>query len=64
MARLVERPTRSERERLHPDAGRVEPGLAAELADAVAALEELETRDLTALLARAGERKTTKGAVR
>jgi len=42
----------------------VEPGLAAELADAVAALEELETRDLTALLARAGERKTTKGAVR
>jgi 2-methylcitrate dehydratase len=42
----------------------VEPGLAAELADAVAALEELETRDLTALLARAGERDTTKGAVR
>ena len=42
----------------------VEPELAAELADAVAALEELETRDLTALLARAGERKTTKGAVR
>ena len=42
----------------------VKPGLAAELADAVAALEELETRDLTALLARAGERKTTKGAVR
>ena len=42
----------------------VEPGLAAELADAVAALEELETRDLTALLARAGERETTKGAVR
>jgi 2-methylcitrate dehydratase len=42
----------------------VEPELAAELADAVAALEELETRDLTALLARAGERETTKGAVR
>jgi hypothetical protein len=42
----------------------VEPELAAELADAVAALEELETRDLTALLARAGEREATKGAVR
>lgn len=42
----------------------VEPELAAELADSVAALEELETRDLTALLARAGERETTKGAVR
>jgi 2-methylcitrate dehydratase len=42
----------------------VEPELAAELADAVATLEELETRDLTALLARAGERETTKGAVR
>ena len=42
----------------------VEPELAAELADAVAALEELETRDLTALLARAGARETTKGAVR
>jgi len=42
----------------------VEPELAAELADAIAALEELETRDLTALLARAGEREATKGAVR
>ena len=45
-------------------ATRVEPALAAELAEAVAALDELETRDLTALLARAGARETTKGAVR
>ena len=49
-------------ERLAADA--VEPELAAELAEAVAALDELQTRDLTALLARAGERETTKGAVR
>jgi 2-methylcitrate dehydratase len=42
----------------------VEPGLAAELAETVRALDELETRDLTALLARAGARETTKGAVR
>ena len=41
---------------------RVEPGLDAELADTVWALDELETRDLTALLARAGVRETTKGA--
>jgi 2-methylcitrate dehydratase len=38
--------------------------LAAELAEAVEALDELETRDLTAILARAGARETTKGAVR
>jgi 2-methylcitrate dehydratase len=44
-------------------AGAFEPGVAAELAGAVAALDELETRDLTALLARAGERET-KGAMR
>ena len=49
-------------ERLAADA--VEPELAAELAEAVAALDELETRDLTALLARAGARETTKGAAR
>jgi 2-methylcitrate dehydratase len=42
----------------------VEPELAAELAEAVSALEELETRDLTAILARAGARATTEGAVR
>jgi 2-methylcitrate dehydratase len=37
---------------------------AAELAEAVAALDELETRDLTALLAGAGVGETTKGAAR
>jgi 2-methylcitrate dehydratase len=45
-------------------AGAVDPELAAELADAVAALDELATRDLTALLARAGPQQTTRGAVR
>jgi 2-methylcitrate dehydratase len=45
-------------------AGRVEPRLTAELAETVRGLDQLETRDLTALLARAGARKTTKGAVR
>lgn len=40
------------------------PELAAEVADAVAALDELETRDLTALLARVGAREMTKGATR
>jgi 2-methylcitrate dehydratase len=45
-------------------AGRIEPRLATELAQTVRALDELETRDLTALLARAGARETTKGAVR
>jgi 2-methylcitrate dehydratase len=45
-------------------AATVEPDHAAELADAVAALDELETRDLTALLARAGTRVLTKGAAR
>jgi 2-methylcitrate dehydratase len=44
--------------------GPVEPGPAAELADAVQALDELDTRDLTTLLARAGAREKTKGAVR
>ena len=43
-------------------AGRVEPDLAAELAETVAVLDELQTRDLTTLLARAGARETTKGA--
>ena len=42
----------------------VELELAAEIVDAVAALDELETRDLTALLARAHARETTKGAAR
>ncbi|MGH3022608.1 MAG: MmgE/PrpD family protein [Gaiellaceae bacterium] len=45
-------------------AGRVDPGVAAELADTVAVLDELETRDLTTLLARAGARETTKGGLR
>jgi 2-methylcitrate dehydratase len=45
-------------------AGAVEPGLATELAETVSALDELETRDLTAILERAGARETTKGAVR
>ena len=45
-------------------AGAVEPELAAELAETVWALDELETRDLTAILARAGARETTKGALR
>jgi hypothetical protein len=45
-------------------AGRVEPRLAAELAETVRVLDELETRDLTTLLARAGAGETTKGAVR
>ncbi len=45
-------------------AGRVEPELAAELAEAVESLDELETRDLTAILARAGAAATTEGAVR
>ena len=49
-------------ERLTADA--VEPGRATQLAEAVAALDELETRDLTTLLAHAGERETTKGAAR
>jgi 2-methylcitrate dehydratase len=45
-------------------AGAVEPALAAELAETVWALDELETRDLTATLARAGARAATEGAVR
>jgi 2-methylcitrate dehydratase len=45
-------------------AAALEPEAAAELADAVAALDELETRELTALLVRAGARETTKGASR
>jgi 2-methylcitrate dehydratase len=49
-------------ERLAADA--VEPELAAELAEALWALDELETRDLTAILARAGARATTEGALR
>ena len=42
---------------------RLDPGLASELADMVWSLEELETRDLTALLARVGAPETVKGAV-
>jgi 2-methylcitrate dehydratase len=42
----------------------VEPELATELAEAVLTLDELETRELTAILARAGARATTEGAVR
>ena len=42
----------------------VEPELASELAETVWALDELETRHLTAILARAGARETLKGAVR
>jgi len=45
-------------------AAAVEPEQAAELADAVGALDELETHDLTALLAHAGTREMTKGAAR
>jgi 2-methylcitrate dehydratase len=45
-------------------ATRVEPALAAELGATVRSLEEHGTRDLTALLARAGARETMKGAVR
>jgi 2-methylcitrate dehydratase len=45
-------------------AAAVEPEQAAELADAVGALDGLETHDLTALLADAGARETTKGATR
>jgi 2-methylcitrate dehydratase len=42
----------------------LEPEEAAELADGVASLDELDARDLAALLARAGGRETTKGAMR
>ncbi len=49
-------------DRLAADA--IEPEVAVELAAAVATLDELETRDLTSLLARAAERETTKGATR
>jgi len=45
-------------------AAAVEPEQAAELADAVGALDELETHDMTALLAHAGTREMTKGAAR
>jgi 2-methylcitrate dehydratase len=45
-------------------AGRVAPEFEAELAEAVAALDQLQTRDLTTLLSRAGARETPKGAVR
>jgi 2-methylcitrate dehydratase len=42
----------------------VEPELAAELAEAVWALDDLETRDLTVILTRAGTHATTEGALR
>jgi 2-methylcitrate dehydratase len=45
-------------------AGAVEPELAAELAETVWALDELQTRDLTAILERTGALATTEGAVR
>lgn len=44
-------------------AAKVEPGLAAELAETVGALDELETRDLTSLVSRVRVRESTKGAV-
>jgi 2-methylcitrate dehydratase len=44
--------------------GRTESALLAELAEAVLVLDELETRELTALLARAGVGETSKGAAR
>jgi len=45
-------------------AGAVEPDLAAELAETVSALDEINTRDLTTLFSRAGARENrTKGAV-
>jgi 2-methylcitrate dehydratase len=45
-------------------AARVEPGLVAELAETVSALDELDTRYLTGILARTGGSDTMKGAVR
>jgi 2-methylcitrate dehydratase len=45
-------------------AGRVEPELAGELAETVWRLDALDTRDLTTVLARAGTRATTEGALR
>jgi hypothetical protein len=45
-------------------AGAVEPKLTTELAETVWALDELDTRDLTAILARAGARAPTEGAFR
>jgi 2-methylcitrate dehydratase len=45
-------------------AAAIEPELAAELAAAVATLDDLETGDLTSLLAHTSERETTKGATR
>jgi 2-methylcitrate dehydratase len=55
-------PVREKFERLAE--AHVEPTLTAELAETVRSLEEHDTRDLTALLARAGARETMKGAVR
>lgn len=49
------KPARQKFERLA--AGAVEPELGAELAETVWALDELQTRDLTAILARAGARE-------
>jgi 2-methylcitrate dehydratase len=43
--------------------GKIAAKLATELAEVIADLDELDTRDLTTLLARAGTRETTKGAV-
>jgi 2-methylcitrate dehydratase len=63
---FVTRPMPRERAREKFDrlATQVEPEVAAEIAEAVAALDELQTRDLTVLLARAGARETTKGDIR
>jgi 2-methylcitrate dehydratase len=44
--------------------GKIAAGLAAELAETIADLDEANTRDLTSLLSRTGTRETTKGAVR
>jgi 2-methylcitrate dehydratase len=43
--------------------GKIAAELATELAEVIADLDELDTRDLTTLLARTGTRETTKGAV-
>jgi 2-methylcitrate dehydratase len=62
---FVTRPMNWERAR-HKFEGlgaRIEPALVADLADTIWSLDELETRDLTTLLARAGVPETVKGVV-
>ena len=63
---FVTRPMNWERARQKFDrlaAAAVEPEVAAELAETVSAVDELETRDLSAIFARAAAREPTKGAV-